>query len=104
MEKLQKNIFYQFNDIDLLKQALTHRSLINNNERLEFLGDSLLTSIISHELYQRFPLVDEGRLTRIRQRLIRGLTQAELAKKLNLSEFLLLGPKELGSGDYRRDE
>ena len=103
MEKLQKNIFYQFNDIDLLKQALTHRSLINNNERLEFLGDSLLSCIISYELYHRFPLVDEGRLTRIRSRLVRGQTQAELAKKLNLSEFLLLDTNELKSGYYGRE-
>jgi len=52
MEKLQKNIFYQFNDIDLLKQALTHRSVSkNNNERLEFLGDSILGCVMSQELY-----------------------------------------------------
>ena len=60
MDKLQKNISYQFNNIELLKQALTHRSVRkNNNERLEFLGDSILGCVISYELYQRFPLIDE---------------------------------------------
>ena len=71
MDKLQKNISYQFNNIDLLKQALTHRSVSkNNNERLEFLGDSILGCIISRELYQRFPLIDEGQLSRLRSYLV----------------------------------
>jgi len=86
MEKLQKNIFYQFNDIDLLKQALTHRSVSKkNNERLEFLGDSILGCVISQELYHRFPLIDEGQLSRLRSHLVRGQTLAKLAKKLSLS-------------------
>ena len=92
MEKLQKNIFYQFNDIDLLKQALTHRSVSkNNNERLEFLGDSILGCVISRELYQRFPLIDEGQLSRLRSYLVRGQTLAKLAKTIKLSEILILG-------------
>ena len=63
MEKLQKSIFYDFNNVNLLKQALTHRSVSkNNNERLEFLGDSILGCVISQELYNRFPLIDEGQL------------------------------------------
>ena len=71
MDKLQKNISYQFNNIDLLKQALTHRSVSkNNNERLEFLGDSILGCVISCELYQRFPLIDEGQLSRLRSYLV----------------------------------
>jgi len=75
MEKLQKNIFYQFNDIDLLKQALTHRSVSKkNNERLEFLGDSILGCVMSQELYHRFPLIDEGQLSRLRSHLVRGQT------------------------------
>ena len=75
MDKLQKNISYQFNNIDLLQQALTHRSVSkNNNERLEFLGDSILGCVMSQELYQRFPLIDEGQLSRLRSHLVRGQT------------------------------
>ena len=104
MEKLQKNIDYHFSDAALLKQALTHRSVNkNNNERLEFLGDSILGCVISHELYHRFPLVDEGQLSRLRSSLVRGQTLAKLAKTLNLSETLLLGQGELKSGGFRRE-
>ena len=103
MKKLQKNIDYHFKNIELLKQALTHRSLKNNNERLEFLGDSLLSSIISHELYQRFPRVDEGELTRLRARLVRGQTLAKQAQILNLADVLILGKNELKSGTFNRD-
>jgi len=104
MEKLQKIIDYHFSDAALLKQALTHRSINkNNNERLEFLGDSILGCVISHELYHRFPLVDEGQLSRLRSSLVRGQTLAKLAKTLNLSETLLLGQGELKSGGFRRE-
>lgn len=104
MEKLQKIIDYHFNDAALLKQALTHRSVNkNNNERLEFLGDSVLGCVISHELYHRFPLVDEGQLSRLRSSLVRGQTLAKLAKNLNLSETLVLGQGELKSGGFRRE-
>ena len=104
MEKLQKNIDYHFSDTGLLKQALTHRSVNkNNNERLEFLGDSILGCVISHELYHRFPLVDEGQLSRLRSSLVRGQTLAKLAKNLNLSETLVLGQGELKSGGFRRE-
>ena len=104
MEKLQKNIDYSFNNIDLLKQALTHRSVgKQNNERLEFLGDSVLGSIISRELYQRFPSIDEGQLSRLRSHMVRGQTLAKLAKQINLSEQLILGQGELKSGGFRRE-
>ena len=104
MEKLQKNIDYKFNNIDLLKQALTHRSVgKQNNERLEFLGDSVLGLIISRELYQRFPLIDEGQLSRLRSHLVRGQTLAKLAKAIQLSEELILGQGELKSGGFRRE-
>jgi len=104
MEKLQKNIFYQFNDIGLLKQALTHRSVSKkNNERLEFLGDSILGCVISRELYQRFPLIDEGQLSRLRSYLVKGQTLAKLAKTIKLSETLVLGQGELKSGGFRRE-
>ena len=104
MDKLQKNISYQFNNVELLKQALTHRSVSKkNNERLEFLGDSILGCIISRELYQRFPLIDEGQLSRLRSYLVRGQTLAKRAKTINLSETLVLGQGELKSGGFRRE-
>jgi len=104
MEKLQKNIDYKFNNIDLLKQSLTHRSVgKQNNERLEFLGDSVLGLIISRELYQRFPLIDEGQLSHLRSHLVRGQTLAKLAKAIQLSEELILGQGELKSGGFRRE-
>ena len=104
MEKLQKNLSYHFSDIALLEMALTHRSVSkNNNERLEFLGDSLLGSIISEELFVRHPNIDEGQLSRLRSHLVRGNTLANLAKKLNISENLNLGQGELKSGGFRRE-
>ena len=104
MEKLQKNFSYEFNDVSLLKQALTHRSVSkNNNERLEFLGDSVLGCVISEELYIRYPLIDEGQLSRLRSHLVRGQTLANLAKTLNISESLTLGQGELKSGGFRRE-
>lgn len=104
MKKLQKNISYQFSDIELLSKALTHRSVSKqNNERLEFLGDSVLGSIISEELYSRHSNIDEGQLSRLRSHLVRGNTLANLAKKLNISENLRLGQGELKSGGFRRE-
>jgi ribonuclease-3 len=104
MDKLQKNLSYQFSDVSLLNTALTHRSVSKtNNERLEFLGDSVLGSIISEELYTRHPHVDEGQLSRLRSHLVRGNTLANLAKKLNISENLRLGQGELKSGGFRRE-
>jgi len=104
MDKLQKNISYQFKNIGLLKQALTHRSVgKNNNERLEFLGDSILGCIISGELYQRFPSINEGQLSRLRSHLVKRQTLAKIAKIINLSETLVLGQGELKSGGFRRE-
>ena len=104
MDKLQKNISYQFKNLELLKQALTHRSVSKyNNERLEFLGDSILGCIISYELYERFPLIDEGQLSRLRSNLVKAQTQAKLAKTIKLSEVLLVGKGGLKSGDFRRE-
>ena len=104
MDKLQKNLSYEFNDIDLLRRALTHRSVSkNNNERLEFLGDSVLGCIISEELYSRHRSIDEGQLSRLRSHLVRGNTLANLAKKLSISENLILGQGELKSGGFRRE-
>ena len=103
MEALFAKIGYQFKDKDLCLKALTHRSFgSNNNERLEFLGDSLLSMIISKHLYFLFPNINEGILTRFRARLVRGQTLADLAKKFKIGEYLLLGQGELKSGGSNR--
>ncbi|HAE70674.1 MAG TPA: ribonuclease III [Gammaproteobacteria bacterium] len=104
MNKLQQKINYHFKDAALLKLALTHRSMgSNNNERLEFLGDSILGVVISRELYKRFDHVDEGKLSRLRSHLVRGQTLAQLAGKLELSDILILGSGELKSGGFKRE-
>ena len=104
MEKLQQKINYKFKDIKLLKLALTHRSYSNNNnERLEFLGDSILGAIIAIELFKLFPTADEGELTRLKSYLVRGLTLAEIGKELQLSKTLKLGSGELKNGGLHRE-
>lgn len=94
---------YHFKDDSLLKLALTHRSMgSNNNERLEFLGDSILGMVISAELFRRFPNENEGVLTRLRSSLVKGETLSEIAAELNLGEYIHLGSGELKSGGFRR--
>lgn len=101
--RLCKKISYNFSDASLLIEAITHRSKHSlNNERLEFLGDSVLGYVISSELFQRFPEAREGQLTRGRAALVKGETLAELALEMELGDHLLLGPGELKSGGHRR--
>ena len=100
---LQKAINYEFNDLSLLKQALTHRSAHHkHNERLEFLGDAILGSVIATALYDKFPKADEGQLSRLRAFLVKEKALSELANELNFSQFLILGSGELKSGGFRR--
>ena len=95
---------YSFSDAKLLLQALTHRSAgSNNNERLEFLGDALLNAVISMELFEEHPRLDEGALTRLRASLVNQDTLAAVARELELGGYLALGPGELKSGGQRRD-
>lgn len=100
---LYRKLDYRFTDEALLEQALTHRSASRrNNERLEFLGDSILSFVISSDLYHRFPDIDEGRLSRIRASLVKGETLAKVAAELSLGDYLHLGSGELKSGGFRR--
>lgn len=100
---LLKKINYQFNDVALLVQALTHRSHSNkHNERLEFLGDSILNFVVASLLYDKFKLLDEGSLSRLRANLVNQTALAEIANGLNLSNHLRLGEGELKSGGFRR--
>ena len=94
---------YHFKQTALLQQALTHRSVrAQNNERLEFLGDSVLNLVITALLLARFPEHAEGRLSRMRAVLVREETLAEVALKLEIGDIVKLGPGELRSGGHRR--
>lgn len=102
--KFSRRIGYTFHHPELLTLALTHRSYGGqNNERLEFLGDSIVNFVIAEALYKRFPEAREGQLSRLRAGLVKGQTLAELAREFSLGEFLLLGSGEMKSGGYRRD-
>jgi ribonuclease-3 len=103
-KELCQKIGYQFKDESLLTMAITHRSFsANNNERIEFLGDSLLNMIIAESLYSRFPNLREGELSRIRALLVSGKTLAELATEFDLGSFLRLGAGEKNTGGHRRN-
>jgi ribonuclease-3 len=96
-------IHYRFSDQQLLNGALTHRSVgANNNERLEFLGDSVLNLVISSRLYEVHPEAQEGDLSRMRARLVRGVTLSDLASSIGLGKHLKLGEGEMKSGGFRR--
>ena len=102
-QDLAKRLSHAFVNDDLLTQALTHRSLgAYNNERLEFLGDGALNFIIANQLYQRFPKLAEGDLSRLRAQLVKEATLSELAMSLNLGDALRLGEGELKSAGWRR--
>ncbi|MEZ7863170.1 MAG: ribonuclease III [Aeromonadaceae bacterium] len=104
LKRLERKIGHTFVDEDLLKRAITHRSAgSRHNERLEFLGDSILSLVIAEALYHRFPDVSEGDMSRMRATLVREKTLAELAREFDLGEYLILGPGELKSGGFRRE-
>jgi ribonuclease-3 len=99
-----KKLGVRFQDGALLKEALTHRSAGGrHNERLEFLGDSILGYVIAEALYRRFPDADEGILSRLRASLVNQTSLAGVARGLGLGDFLILGSGELKSGGFRRD-
>ncbi|KDB47307.1 ribonuclease III [Glaesserella parasuis] len=104
LERLQKKLGYQFANLDYLTQALTHRSAASkNNERLEFLGDSILNFAIGKALYEKFPKANEGELSRMRAALVKEQTLAVVARQFELGEYMKLGAGELKSGGYRRE-
>lgn len=95
---------HRFADPGLLRQSLSHRSAgYPHNERLEFLGDSLVGLIVAELLYEQFPKASEGELTRLRARLVRRESLAEQARALDLGKQLHLGQGELKSGGFRRE-
>lgn len=100
---LEKSIDYKFKNENLLKQALTHRSYNDvNNERLEFLGDALLSIIIAENLFHKYPKLSEGSLTRARSSLVKGDTLADLADGFKINNYIFLGDGELKSGGLQR--
>lgn len=102
--KLQTNIGYYFKDAALLTLALTHRSMRkDHNERLEFLGDAILSYIIAEALYARYPDLQEGELSRLRADLVKGETLATLARGFGVGKALQLGAGELKSGGQDRE-
>ena len=104
LDRLQSKIGYQFKDLALLQQALTHRSAATkHNERLEFLGDAILNLSIAEALYHQFPRCNEGELSRMRATLVREPTLAVLARRFELGDYIALGQGELKSGGLRRE-
>jgi ribonuclease-3 len=102
-DELSRKLGYKFNDPNLLKLALTHRSSSGiNNERLEFLGDSIVNCVIAEALYHQFPKAQEGDLSRWRASLINRETLGTLARDFEMGRYLILGPGELKSGGTER--
>ena len=103
LERLQQALGHRFSRPELFIQALTHRSYASlNNERLEFLGDSVLNCSVARALFDAFPDLPEGSLSRLRANLVRQETLAEIAAELKLGDVLRLGEGEMKSGGFRR--
>ncbi|MCC2645014.1 MAG: ribonuclease [Burkholderiales bacterium] len=103
LSELQDILDYNFSDISWLKLALTHRSYDReNNERLEFVGDSILDYVIAVNLYNRYPHLAEGNLSKIKAALVNQFTLVEIATKIGIGKYLLLGPGEERSGGRKR--
>ncbi len=103
IDALAARLGHAFADARLLAQALTHRSFgIPNNERLEFVGDAVLNCVVGAYLYERYPALSEGELSRARAALVNGETLARLARDLDLGSALKLGEGERRSGGHAR--
>lgn len=111
LNQLEKNLDYKFEDLELLKTALTHSSYANENkmhisqcnERLEFLGDSVLNLVVSHYLYKKYPFYPEGELTKIRAKVVCEPSLAFAARKIQLGKYLFLGKGEESTGGRERE-
>jgi ribonuclease-3 len=110
LDTLQKTLGISFKDRSLLEQALVHTSYINenpalnltSNERLEFFGDAILSFIIAQDLYQRFPDLSEGEMTKLRSSVVRREALARTARTIRLGDYLYLGKGEEASGGRRK--
>lgn len=102
-ESLRLGLDYAFRRSELLRQALTHRSFgATHNERLEFVGDAVLNCVVAAELYERFPGLAEGELSRMRAGLVNKDTLAKVARQLDLGQQIRLGEGEMKSGGALR--
>lgn len=102
--RLQQTLGHEFSDEGLLVRALTHRSFSrDNNERLEFLGDAILDFVIAEDLFLRFDAAREGQLSRLRARLVKRETLADIARGFSLGDYMKMGSGELKSGGFDRD-
>ncbi|WP_427338587.1 ribonuclease III [Caloranaerobacter sp. DY30410] len=110
LDELQNKIGYRFHNINLLNRALTHSSYANEhrrlkikyNERLEFLGDSVLSLVVSDYIFEKYPKFPEGELTKLRAVIVCETSLSTVAKKLNLGKYLLLGKGEEATGGRER--
>lgn len=103
VDYVQRGLGYTFNDRALLERALTHRSFsARNNERFEFVGDSILNYTVAKMLYDAFPRLSEGELSRLRANLVNQETLAEIAQEMKVGDALFLGTGELKSGGFNR--
>ena len=109
MEQLEKNLKYTFKNKELLKNALAHSSYANekkgdttSNERLEFLGDSVLSIVVSDYIYANFPHLPEGQLTRLRASLVCEKTLCSFSKQIGVGDYILLGKGERANGGATR--
>lgn len=103
LKDLCKRLGYEFRDIALLETALTHRSYdVHHNERLEFLGDSVLSLVLTEYLFTAYPNMAEGELSRLRSNLVNSDTLARLAKEMFLNDHIKMGLGELHSGGQQR--
>ena len=111
LDELERRLGVSFKDRALLRQALIHKSLTNDlgesglgsNERLEFLGDSVLGMLVSEQLYRHYPDRDEGQLTLLRSALVRASSLAGWARELDLGSFVMVGRGEIRAGGRNRD-
>ncbi len=111
LNELQKNLEYSFKDLELLETALTHSSYANennlhpskSNQRLEFLGDTIINLVVSEYLYNKYPFYPEGELTKIRAKVVCESSLALVARKIKLGDYLLLGKGEESTGGRKRD-
>ena len=96
LEKLQKKLNYNFQDLDLLQRALTHKSSNKpySNERLEYLGDAVMDLVVAKYLFEKFKNTPEGDLSKLRAALVNETSFAKLAKALNLGDFIIISSAE----------
>lgn len=110
MKTLEEKIEYSFNDKSLLRQALTHSSYANEkqngiecNERLEFLGDAVLSIVSAEYLFTKFPQMPEGKLSKLRASLVCTQSLSDFAREIDLGDYMYLGKGEIANGGRDRD-